>query len=46
MELSGGTFRLQVDDVLSKGDRVVVLCTASARGAGRTWTSRRSTSGP
>jgi uncharacterized protein len=39
MELSGGTFRLRVDDVLAKGDRVVVLCTESARRGGRTWSS-------
>ena len=39
MELSGGTFRLQVDDVLAKGDRVVVLCTESARRGGRSWSS-------
>ena len=25
MELSHGTFRIQVDDILAKGDRVVVL---------------------
>jgi uncharacterized protein len=39
MELSGGTFRLQVDEVLAKGDRVVVLCTESARRGGRSWSS-------
>jgi uncharacterized protein len=39
MELSGGTFRLRVDDVLAKGDRVVVLCTESARRGGRSWSS-------
>ena len=39
MELSGGTFRLQVDDVLAKGDRVVVLCTESAQRGGRRWTA-------
>ena len=27
IELSSGTFRIQIDDVLSQGDRVVVLCT-------------------
>ena len=37
MELSNSTFRLQVDDVLAKGDRVVVLCTESARRGGRSW---------
>ena len=39
MQLSGGTFRLRVDDVLAKGDRVVVLCTESARRGERTWSS-------
>jgi len=39
MELSGGTFRLQVDDVLAKGDRVVVLCTESAQRGGRNWSA-------
>jgi hypothetical protein len=35
MRLSTGTFRLRVDDVLAKGDRIVVLCTESARRGGR-----------
>jgi uncharacterized protein len=39
MTLSGGTFRLRVDDVLAKDDRVVVLCTETARRGGRTWSS-------
>jgi ketosteroid isomerase-like protein len=39
MALSGGTFRLRVDDVLAKGDRVVVLCTETARRGGRNWSS-------
>jgi uncharacterized protein len=39
MELSGGTFRLEVDEVLAKGDRVVVLCTESALRGGRRWSS-------
>ena len=39
MELSGGTFRLQVDDVLARGDRVVVLCTESAQRGGRSWSA-------
>ena len=39
MELSAGTFRIQIDDVLSKGDRVVVLCTESAQRGGRSWSS-------
>ena len=39
MELSHGTFRLQIDDVLAKGDRVVVLCTESAQRGGRNWSA-------
>ena len=39
MELSDGTFRIQVDDILAKGERVVVLCTESAQRGGRTWSS-------
>jgi ketosteroid isomerase-like protein len=39
IELSSGTFRIQIDDVLSKGDRVVVLCTESAQRGGRSWSS-------
>jgi ketosteroid isomerase-like protein len=39
MELSDGTFRVRVDDVLAKGDRVVVLVTESARRGGRSWSS-------
>ncbi|HEY1926160.1 MAG TPA: nuclear transport factor 2 family protein [Caulobacteraceae bacterium] len=39
MALSGGTFRIQVDDVLAKDDKVVVLCTESAQRAGRSWSS-------
>jgi uncharacterized protein len=39
MELSHGTFRLQVDDVLAQGDRVVVLCTESAQRGGRKWSA-------
>ena len=41
MELSGGTFRLQVDEVMAKGDRVVVLCTESAQRGGRSWSARQ-----
>ena len=39
MELSNGTFRIQVDDTLAKGDRVVVLCAESAQRGGRSWSS-------
>jgi hypothetical protein len=37
MELSHGTFQLRVDDVLAKGDRVVVFCTESAQRGARNW---------
>lgn len=37
--LSGGTFRIRIDDVLAKGDKVVVLCTESAERSGRSWSS-------
>ena len=39
MQLSNGTFRLRVDDVLARGERVVVLCTETAERAGRSWTA-------
>jgi ketosteroid isomerase-like protein len=39
MELSGGTFRIQVDDVLARGDRVIALVTESAERKGRKWSS-------
>ncbi|MEV4436129.1 nuclear transport factor 2 family protein [Streptomyces sp. NPDC049585] len=39
MELSEGTFRIQIDDVLTDESRVVVLCTISAERNGRTWSS-------
>ena len=39
MELSNGTFRIVVDDVLAKGDRVIVLVTESAQRRGRSWSS-------
>jgi len=39
MELSEGTFRIAVDDVLAKGDRVIVMVTESAQRRGRTWSS-------
>ena len=39
MSLSGGTFRLQIDEVFAKDDRVVVLCTETAQRAGQSWTS-------
>jgi ketosteroid isomerase-like protein len=39
MELSGGTFRIQIDEIFAKGDRVIVLCTESAQRGGRYWSS-------
>ena len=39
MELSDGTFRIEIDDILAKGDRVVVLCTESAQRGTRYWSS-------
>jgi uncharacterized protein len=39
MELSDGTFRIAVDDVLAKGNRVIALVTESARRPGREWSS-------
>ena len=39
MELSQGTFRIAVDDVLAKGDRVIVMVTESAQRNGRPWSS-------
>lgn len=38
-ELSGGTFRIQVDDVLTNDQRVIVLVTESAERKGRKWSS-------
>ncbi|MEV5379322.1 MULTISPECIES: nuclear transport factor 2 family protein [Streptomyces] len=40
MELSEGSFRIRVDDVLTDTSRVVVLCTVSAERSGRApWSS-------
>jgi len=39
MSLSDGTFRLQVDEVFAKRNRVVVLCTETAQRTGQSWTS-------
>jgi len=39
MGLSGGTFRIQLDDILAKGERVVALCTESAEREGKRWSS-------
>jgi len=39
MELSGGTLRVEPDEILADGDRVVVLTTVSAERKGRSWSS-------
>lgn len=39
MELSNGTFRIQVDDILAKGEHVVALVTESAERGGKHWSS-------
>jgi ketosteroid isomerase-like protein len=39
LHLSGGTFRIRVDDVLANDERVVVLVTESAERNGRKWSS-------
>jgi ketosteroid isomerase-like protein len=41
MELSSGTFRLQVDRILAEGDLVVVLCTDKAQRGNRSKTSQQ-----
>ena len=39
MELSGGTFTIDVQDILARQDRVVVLCTVAAERHGQSWSS-------
>ena len=39
MELSGGTFTIDVQDVLAHDDQVVVLCAVSAERHGQSWSS-------
>jgi ketosteroid isomerase-like protein len=39
MDLSRGTFRIRIDDVLANDERVVVLVTESAERKGRKWSS-------
>jgi ketosteroid isomerase-like protein len=39
MELSGGTLRVGVDELLAEGGRVVALTTVSAERNGRRWSS-------
>jgi uncharacterized protein len=39
MELSGGTLRIEIEEILCEGDRAVVLCTVSAERHGQSWSS-------
>jgi ketosteroid isomerase-like protein len=39
MELSGGTLRVEADELFADGERVVVLSTVSAERHGRSWSS-------
>jgi ketosteroid isomerase-like protein len=39
MELSVGTLRIDIDQILCEGDRAVVLCTVSAERSGQAWSS-------
>jgi uncharacterized protein len=39
MELSAGTFSIDITDILARGDRVVVLCTVAAERLGQSWSS-------
>ena len=39
MELSGGTLRVQADEILADGERIIALTTVSAERNGRSWSS-------
>jgi uncharacterized protein len=39
MELSGGTFTIDIQDILAHQDMVVVLCTVAAERHGQSWSS-------
>jgi ketosteroid isomerase-like protein len=39
MELSGGTLRVDVDEIVADGERVIALTTVSAQRDGRSWSS-------
>ena len=39
MELSSETLRIDVDEILTEGERAVVLCTVSAERNGQAWSS-------
>jgi ketosteroid isomerase-like protein len=39
MRLSEGTFKIRIDEVFAKDDRVIILCTETAQRGGRNWSS-------
>ena len=39
IDLSGGTLRISVEEVLAEGERAVVLCTVSAQRNGQSWSA-------
>jgi ketosteroid isomerase-like protein len=39
MRLSDGTFKIRIDEVFAKDDRVVILCTETAQRGDRNWSS-------
>ena len=39
MELSGGTLRVEADEILADGERIIALTTVSAERNGRSWSS-------
>jgi ketosteroid isomerase-like protein len=39
MELSGGTLRIDIDQILCEDERAVILCTVSAERNGQSWSS-------
>jgi ketosteroid isomerase-like protein len=39
MDLSDGTFRIDIQDILARQDQVVVLCTVTAERHGRSWSA-------
>ena len=40
MELSGGTLRVEADEILADGERIIALTTVSAERNGQTWSSQ------
>jgi uncharacterized protein len=39
MELSGGTLRVEADEILADGERIIALTTVSAERNGQSWSS-------